>query len=281
MFSNSIQNIISLKEFHEQLVERYMIELQELPDGSLCCKRNKGKVYLYHYQYIQSPDGSGTAIEMQRYLSKEEDELKAALKRRRFIQESLPDLYAIIDAAKTFLRIYKPYNPQAVANSLPVAYADIPFCPVKIYKTPPNSKVRIQDIEEWKSKPFEKSEIFPENLKHGTSSGIKVRSKSECIIAELLEAKGIPFRYEAALKLNEKTYYPDFTILRPKDGKIVYWEHFGMTDDTGYNNTMMQKLVAYNRFGITLWDQLITTFEGKDVSIDVQHINKVIQLLIL
>jgi len=44
---------------------------------------------------------------------------------------------------------------------------------------------------------------------------------------------------------------------------------------------MMQKLATYNNFGITLWNQLIATFEGKDDSFDVRHINKIIELLIL
>jgi len=281
MFRDTIDGIIAMQEFYELLVKRYEAELQDLPEGSLCRKTKRGRTFLYHYRCSRSSDGSGKLIQTQRYLSKKEDGMKTALKRRRFIEKSLPYLYDNIDAAKNFLKKYKSYDPLVVANNLPIAYAGVPFDPITVCEIPPGSRVRVEDIENWKNEPYEKNELFPEKLKHGTSSGIKVRSKSECIIAELLDAKGIPFRYEAALELNGKTYYPDFTILRPKDGKIMYWEHFGMTDDTTYNNSMMQKLAAYNNFGITLWNQLIATFEGKDDSFDVRHINKIIELLIL
>lgn len=276
-----IEKITSAKKFYEQLLERYEVELQDLPEGSLCCKQNKGKTYLYLYNYTKASDGSGKAIETQRYLSKDEQELMVAIKRRHFIKKSLPYLYNIIDAFRTCLEKYEPYDPLVVANGLPMAYCDLPFDPYEIYRIPPNSKVQIDDIKNWKNEYYEKSNLYPENLKHGTSSGIKVRSKSECIIAELLDARGIPFRYEAALELGGQTYYPDFTILRPKDGEIIYWEHFGMADNDEYNASMMRKLMEYNSYGITLWNQLITTFEAKNVAIDVQHINKIIELQVL
>ncbi len=49
----------------------------------------------------------------------------------------------------------------------------------------------------------------------------------ESIVLKFVEY-GIPFRYEAALRLDDKVYYPDFTIRHRETGKIIYWEHFGL-----------------------------------------------------
>lgn len=52
-----------------------------------------------------------------------------------------------------------------------------------------------------------------------------MRSKSEVIIADLLNKEGIPYRYEFPLYLKEfNTVYPDFTILNVRKRKEIYWE---------------------------------------------------------
>jgi len=54
-------------------------------------------------------------------------------------------------------------------------------------------------------------------LIHDTGLGFRTRSKSEAIIARILHEHGIPFAYEAPLRIQTgngrwKTVYPDFTI---------------------------------------------------------------------
>ena len=74
------------------------------------------------------------------------------------------------------------------------------------------------------------------------SSGMKVRSKSEEIIANILFTNHIPFRYEAPLTLNGSTMYPDFTIKNPKNNSYTYWEHLGLMDKKEYNDHAMEKI---------------------------------------
>ena len=54
---------------------------------------------------------------------------------------------------------------------------------------------------------------------------------------------------------------PDFTIIRARDGKIIYWEHCGMMDDPGYRARNKKKLKEYEEAGIVPWDNLIVTYD--------------------
>jgi hypothetical protein len=66
----------------------------------------------------------------------------------------------------------------------------------------------------------------PPSPLHRTLSGLRVRSKSEVIIANILTFLGIDFNYEKPLfsKNDPKDFrVPDFTITH--NGKEYYWEH--------------------------------------------------------
>ena len=83
-----------------------------------------------------------------------------------------------------------------------------------------------QELSEWMNTPYIRNSKYPEHLIHKTCVGYKVRSKSESMICTYLSINKIPFRYECALTLGNKVYYPDFTIRHPKTAEIYYWEHF-------------------------------------------------------
>ena len=88
-----------------------------------------------------------------------------------------------------------------------------------------------------------------------------LRSKSEVFIDQALFMNNIPYRYECKLVLNGNNIYPDFTLLHPVTGKILYWEHFGMMDDFKYAQKALNKIELYNRAGIIPGIDLIMTFE--------------------
>ena len=261
--------VLEDKEMNEKLVDKFESELKHLPEGGLCRKVIKGKPYLYHYIKSQTEDGTYK----QRYISKADDYLKTSLKRRHFIEKSLPFLLANIKAAEVFIEMYHPYYPSDIITTMPKVYNDLHYEELL--------DGVINDSTAWSKENYKKSELYPELLIHNTIGGVKVRSKSEAIIAGLLEMNNIPFRYEAALELGELTYYPDFTILKPRDNEIIYWEHFGMIDNDEYNLSMEQKMLAYRKHGILPWNQLITTFETEKGSIDARNIQNIIKAFIL
>ena len=71
-------------------------------------------------------------------------------------------------------------------------------------------------------------------FKFETPRGERVRSKSEWMIASMLDASGVPYRYEETVGLHELyggAFHPDFTVLNKRTRKEYYWEHFGRMDD--------------------------------------------------
>ena len=117
-------------------------------------------------------------------------------------------------------------------------------------------------IEEWLSETYEKKEFRDTDVEYFTGSGIRVRSKTELIIAEMLEKKGIPFYYERPLYLRSRgVIHPDFTVLNKKRRKTMYWEHMGMMDDDLYRDQALEKINAYIKAGFFPGQELILTHE--------------------
>ena len=106
------------------------------------------------------------------------------------------------------------------------------------------------------------SNYHSEHLIYETARGEKVRSKSEAIIADTLYKYGICYFYEPAF--NGWSVLPDFYIRDNISGRSIIWEHFGMTDETDYEQKCFQKIVFYAKNGFILGDNLIITEERFD-----------------
>ncbi|MTI81238.1 MAG: hypothetical protein FH758_10190 [Firmicutes bacterium] len=117
---------------------------------------------------------------------------------------------------------------------------------------------------------------FEEKLIHKTIRGEMVRSKSEVIVANILDKFNIEYFYEEPLNVSGKTYIPDFT-LRYK-GKTAYLEHLGMLSDKSYKKRWDEKRANYEsvRISETLGN-LIITEDGLDGSLDATLIESKIQ----
>ena len=125
--------------------------------------------------------------------------------------------------------------------------------------------------------PYAKNESHPEHLIHITYTGNYVRSKSEAMIETLLYQYQIPFRYECLLDLGDMFYYPDFTLMHPKNLTIKYWENFGMMDDAKYSRNTFSKLDGYVAHGIIPGNQLITTFETRTQPLTTDKVVEIIE----
>ena len=112
-----------------------------------------------------------------------------------------------------------------------------------------------------------------------TKSGLRVRSKSELIITEMLDEEGIPYCYEKPLKLGGKTVHPDFTLLNITERKEVYWEHFGMMDDLEYRNNAFLKMREYENNGMYQFDSVVWTFETYKYPINTKTVRSMVKVL--
>jgi len=113
----------------------------------------------------------------------------------------------------------------------------------------------------WQKSEYKQNAYRPEEKKYESNQGILVRSKSELIIANLLEEYQIPYRYDAEMIIKGKKMYPDFVIKKPFTGETVIWEHFGALHLEGYEKRMNEKMQTYIAQGLTPFETLIYTFE--------------------
>lgn len=152
------------------------------------------------------------------------------------------------------------------------AYTDL----IKNYLLP-------EDItaQSWMNEKYPKSTKKPEQLKHDTINGLMVRSKAESLIAISLHEAGIRFRYECLLPLGNSEYYPDFTLIKPNTGRIMYWEHFGMMDAAGYVNDFHNKVPWLAQNGLIIGKNLIASFETNDQPLTYGDIHRLINFYLL
>ena len=114
-----------------------------------------------------------------------------------------------------------------------------------------------------------------EALIHRTRQGIAVRSKSEVIVADILDALGIrSYEYEKRLYSRSDPQdfrLPDFTIRF--EGEEYYWEHLGMLNLPSYREAWDRKQKRYEANGYA--GRLITSQDGLDGSIDAAEIERI------
>lgn len=131
-------------------------------------------------------------------------------------------------------------------------------------------------IQQWKEQEYKGVSFTDDYPEYYTRQGLRVRSKSEVIIADILDEAGIPFLYEKPLKTKTGVTHPDFTVLDISKRREIYWEHFGMMDDIDYRNNAFLKIKNYEASGFYQHDSMIWTFETSRYPINTKEIRKMI-----
>lgn len=132
--------------------------------------------------------------------------------------------------------------------------------------------------EEWCRQDYEKLVVSDDIPTIYTNRGERVRSKSEKIMADFFSHHNIPYKYEKPLRLaGAGKVYPDFTILSPRTGKEIYWEHFGKMDDPSYAQNAVSKIMRYAECGYHIGDRLLMTFETSRSGIDTPYFEGLVQ----
>jgi hypothetical protein len=131
------------------------------------------------------------------------------------------------------------------------------------FPAPPDD-VWAQDYKRRFPKP--QRDWFDSQRIHTAVGGIRVRSKSEVIIANLLTLYQIPFVYEQSLEAEDGTHrLPDFTLTW--EGQTYYWEHLGMLENIAYLERCDSRLQWYREQGYQ--DVLMVTTEVGGLDCDI------------
>nr|MCR5178812.1 hypothetical protein [Lachnospiraceae bacterium] len=139
-----------------------------------------------------------------------------------------------------------------------------------------------QYIQEWRSKEYETLDFYEMKNDFYSENGVRVRSKSELIIANMLEKNRIPYRYEYPLRLKGQVIVrPDFLCLNVRMRKEYIWEHFGMMDNPSYANRNVEKITKYEQNGYSIGENMIMTFETTQCAINPMNIKRIIDQYLL
>lgn len=130
-------------------------------------------------------------------------------------------------------------------------------------------------IEEWENVSYERKEIISDSEFY-TIKGERVRSKSEVLIADALNRRGIAYHYEYPIVVNGRTIRPDFHCLKVSSRKEVIYEHFGMMDSPEYVTNVMLKKNTYEAAGLKMGEDYIFTMESASMPLSTRAVERII-----
>ena len=244
----------------DDMISEISARLETAPEGTLVVMQKKGRTEFY----FRLPKSSRLI-----YINKSNFVFAKALAQKDYDRRVLKKLTIMRAALLKFEASFPEDGIDSVYEGLSL--------PRRALVEP----VRLTDsllTAAWLSKPYE-GLGFREDDKSSfyTSSGERVRSKSEVIIADALRRLDIPYKYECPLTIGGRTIYPDFTILDVKRRCTLFLEHFGMMDDPAYSVNFTRKIAIYEDAGIYPGERLIMTFESANAPLDTRRLEKTIR----
>ena len=248
-----------------QLMAKAQKDYSSAPEGSLRIARATTTPNYYHRKDSSDKNGS--------YIKASDQDLAKALAQKQYaatVQDISKQRIFNIDA---LINDYRTNQISLIPESYNLARRKL----IKPYLL--NDE---EYVQKWLETPYISNPSYPENLIFETANGIKVRSKSEQIIAENLSRLRIPYKYEAPIYYgHNNAVYPDFTLLNIHQRKIIYYEHFGKMDEDGYRDDFFRKLKLYNSIGVFMGKNFICTFEDKKHPFDFATHRKMFEDLLL
>ena len=221
--------------------------LKNAPEGALriCSHGNRTQ----YYQRNDPKDFNGV------YIRENDIHIAQELAQKDYDRKVLCAIEKELCAIKKYLSNYPMVNAEQIYENLHKERRKL---------VSPILETDEQYVYNWKSVKYQGKGFGEETPEFYTAKEERVRSKSELIIADLLNKEGIPYRYEYPIHLNGMgKIYPDFTVLNVKKRKEMYWEHFGMMDDLSYVEKALQKIALYEQNGIFHGENLILTYETR------------------
>ena len=257
------ERVNEILTIYEDLRDRYKMEIEHSPSGSLIHQMKGNQT-----QFIHSFYDNGKRI--RKGINKNTDMIRA-LARKEFSIKAYKILSNNIDAFKEAITKQIPFDPERILHSMTKAYSFLPeeffFDRNTIFVSAELEKeilAKVKRHEEWWKKPYKEYWGYPENKTRITSRGQKVRSISELLIAEALYKYSIPFHYEEELEADGKIFAPDFTF-EGMNQNMFYLDYFGMMDNPKYAKRNFIKLDDYYDIGLIPGDNLIVVFDSKGI----------------
>ena len=274
--TNLIAEMKQEQEYLEQVRSKVMEDIRQehkdkLP-GKLRIQKKGNSVQYYHVKSEQVSQ-SNSEQRNQTYIPKKNITLARNLAQRDYDNKLLQEIDNRQKAVNKFLKEYPQTGLESTYEELndyrkklihPIIETDESYAKVWI-NAPYIRKIIGEDVPE----------IFTEN-------GERVRSKSEKMIADKLKQLGIPYRYEAPLKLGRSNIlHPDFTVLNVRKRKEYYYEHFGMMDNPEYMENALKRIELYEKKGIFPGDKLLFSWETMAMPLNMKVVEGMMRKFLL
>ena len=248
---NNDQKTLEDLSLEQKMLEREITDararLSNAPEGSLRIAKRSGSSQYYHITSSSPPAGS--------YIPVKDTPLAQALAQKRYDELFIKAAMKQLSVIERFL---KHYDPDALKNM----YSSLSE-PRKALVTPavlPDKEF----AEAWLAAPFTPKPFKEGDPEHYSSSGLRVRSKSEALIHDTMGRTNVLNKYECPVKLGGEILHPDFTILRMSDRQIIFWEHLGRMDDYRYAEKALYRIRLFEKNKIFPGERLILTMETRD-----------------
>ena len=261
-----IKNMLeSRKKYLQKVKKNKEKALLIAPEGSLriCNHGNRTQYYLRE----NPKDFNGI------YIREKDVRIAQSLAQKDYNQKVLRAAEKELNAINKYLLNYPTANIEQIYENLHKERQKL-IVPLRVSDE--------QYIKEWEQVEYQGKKFREDTPELFTAKGERVRSKSEVIIADLLNREGIPYRYEFPIYFSEiGKIYPDFTVLNVRLRKEILWEHFGRMDDEEYVEKTVQKIASYERHGIFPGDNLILTYETGRTPLNQKTIARMIEHYLL
>lgn len=208
-----------------------------------------------------------------KYIPHKEIRKAAAIAQRDYNKATMGIIKKQIKAIKSLLA---NYHPEAIDEAYTKLHLGRRALVIPV-REPDEEYIAAWLHHPYTGKPFEIN--APE---YYTASGVRVRSKSEVIIADALARANIPYRYEYPTNIKGwGTLYPDFTCLDIRTREEIIWEHFGLMGNPDYTECAVQKLAHYTTNGYILGKNFIATFESTTTPLSMKQVQNYINTLFI
>lgn len=268
-----LKGILLMKTI-EEILQEEIIKLEKIvgqarkrihvaPKGFLRIAK-KGKWTEYYYKEAGSGGGNG------KYIRKEDIAVAKNIAQRDYDYQLVKLAEKRVCIINEFIDKYKNTNISDQFNQITPKRREL----IDNIVLSDEEYIKRWQETEFIGKPFEDadSEII-------TERGERVRSKSEKIIADKLNSLNLAYRYECPLVFGNITLYPDFTILKMPERRVVYLEHLGLMDDGKYVGNAVQKMRIYEKNEIYLGVNLFITYETLKSPINIRGLDGMLRTL--
>lgn len=257
---NLKEKLISRKKYIESVITSLKHVVTEQNESIYVRKHSNG------FQYYRKTDAGNT------YIKKGDNELVRNIVQAEYNNKVLKAAELELKKLNSLINVYDNDVAENVYNQMPTGKKVI-INPIQISEE--------EFIKEWNQMQYEKFPFREDAPEFYTFKGERVRSKSEVIIANLLDKMNVNYKYEKPLKLEKLgIVHPDFTLLDVINRKEIYLEHLGMIDDEVYRNNAVTKIRAYERNGYYMGDRLIVTAETVNSPLDIKLVEKKIRAIL-